>query len=101
QSAPFFERGPHRIGGVYRKAVYREYTDATFTAKKQRGPDEAHLAIMGPTLRGEVGDIIKVTFKNMASRPYSLDTHGAYYLQYDLVLLNSKNGGNYFTPKVV
>ncbi|PRD23538.1 UNVERIFIED_CONTAM: Ceruloplasmin [Trichonephila clavipes] len=80
-SAPYFEKGPHRIGGVYRKAVYREYTDATFTVQKQRGPDDVHLALMGPTLRGEVGDIIKVTFRNKASWPYSIDTHGAYYLK--------------------
>lgn len=26
----FTERGPHRIGTTYRKALYREYTDATF-----------------------------------------------------------------------
>ncbi|GIY90425.1 hephaestin-like protein [Caerostris darwini] len=80
-SAPFFEKAPHRVGGVYRKAVYREYTDATFTVQKQRNLDEVHLGIMGPTLRGEVGDMIKVTFKNKASFNYSLDTHGAYYLQ--------------------
>ncbi len=27
-SKVFTERGPHRIGTVYRKALYREYTDA-------------------------------------------------------------------------
>src|SRR5574340_512409 len=27
----YTERGPHRIGKVYRKAIYREYTDATFS----------------------------------------------------------------------
>ncbi|XP_054712431.1 LOW QUALITY PROTEIN: ferroxidase HEPHL1-like [Uloborus diversus] len=80
-SAPFFTKGPHRIGGTYRKAVYREYTDATFTVKKNRGPDDIHLAIMGPTIRGEVGDVIKITFRNFASYPYSIDTHGAYYLK--------------------
>ncbi|GFY46394.1 ceruloplasmin, partial [Trichonephila inaurata madagascariensis] len=87
-SAPYFEKGPHRIGGVYRKAVYREYTDATFTVQKQRGPDDVHLALMGPTLRGEVGDIIKVTFRNKASWPYSIDTHGAYYLKNEALKTN-------------
>ena len=29
-SKVFTERGPHRIGTVYRKALYREYTDDTF-----------------------------------------------------------------------
>ena len=27
----YTERGPHRIGSTYRKAIYREYTDETFT----------------------------------------------------------------------
>ncbi|KFM81979.1 Hephaestin-like protein 1, partial [Stegodyphus mimosarum] len=80
-SAPFFVKGPHRIGGIYRKAVYREYTDATFTIQKPRSPEDLHLAIMGPTLRAEVGDVLKITFKNLAAFPYTIDTHGAYYLR--------------------
>ena len=35
-STIFTERGPHRIGTVYRKALYREYTDDTFTRLKPR-----------------------------------------------------------------
>ena len=27
----FLQRGPHMIGHVYHKAIYREYTDATFS----------------------------------------------------------------------
>jgi hephaestin len=38
-SKVFTERGPHRIGTVYRKALYREYTDATFTKLKPRAPE--------------------------------------------------------------
>jgi hypothetical protein len=34
----FTERGPHRIGTIYRKAIYREYTDDTFTKLKPRPP---------------------------------------------------------------
>ena len=34
----FIEQGPHRIGKVYRKAVYREYTDETFSHLKPRAP---------------------------------------------------------------
>jgi len=37
--AVFVERGPHRIGKVYRKAVYREYTDESFTKLKPRSPE--------------------------------------------------------------
>lgn len=34
------------------------------------------LHILGPLLRGEVGDILIVVFKNNASRPYSVHAHG-------------------------
>ncbi|GFR24902.1 hephaestin-like protein [Trichonephila clavata] len=78
-AAVFFERNDTRIGGTYRKVVYREYKDSSFSLKKIRGRDEAHLAMLGPTLRGEVGDMIKIVFLNKASKPYNLHTHGAYY----------------------
>jgi hypothetical protein len=50
-SKVFTERGPHRIGTVYRKALYREYTDATFTRLKARAPEWEHAGILGPILR--------------------------------------------------
>jgi FtsP/CotA-like multicopper oxidase with cupredoxin domain len=75
----FVEQGPHRIGKVYRKAVYREYTDETFTHLKPRAPEWEHMGILGPVIRAEVGDAIKVYFKNNATRPYSLHPHGVFY----------------------
>jgi FtsP/CotA-like multicopper oxidase with cupredoxin domain len=75
----FTESGPHRIGRVYKKAVYREYTDATFTTLKPRPPQEAYLGILGPILRGAVGDTIKVVFKNNATHPFSMHPHGVRY----------------------
>jgi FtsP/CotA-like multicopper oxidase with cupredoxin domain len=75
----YTERGPHLIGKVYRKAIYHEYTDATFTKIKPRPAEWAHAGILGPTLRAEVGDTIKVVFKNNASRPYSMHPHGVFY----------------------
>jgi FtsP/CotA-like multicopper oxidase with cupredoxin domain len=75
----YTERGPHRIGKVYRKAIYREYTDATFTKLKPRSAQWEHAGILGPILRAEVGDTIKVVFKNNASRPYSMHPHGVFY----------------------
>ena len=74
----FTERGPHRIGTVYRKALYREYTDATFTHLKPRPPEWQHAGILGPIIRAEVGDTIRVVFKNNASRPYSMHPHGGF-----------------------
>jgi hephaestin len=73
------ERGPHRIGTVYRKALYREYTDSTFTTLKPRPADEQYLGALGPVLRGEVGDTIRVVFKNNATHPYSMHPHGVFY----------------------
>jgi len=73
------ERGPNRIGKVYRKAVYREYTDGTFTKLMPRAPEWQHLGILGPLLRAEVGDTIHVVFKNNATRPYTMHPHGVFY----------------------
>jgi len=75
----FTESGPHRIGRVYKKAVYREYTDATFSKLKQRSAEDQYLGIMGPILRGAVGDTIKIVFKNNATHPYSMHPHGVFY----------------------
>jgi hephaestin len=78
-STVFTERGPHRIGTVYRKAIYREYTDETFAHLKARSPEWEHAGILGPILRAEVGDTIRIIFKNNASRPYSVHPHGVFY----------------------
>lgn len=43
----FVGKGENRIGSKYKKVVYREYTDATFTRAKPRLPEEEHLGILG------------------------------------------------------
>lgn len=78
-SKVFTEHGPHRIGTVYRKAIYREYTDDTFSRLKPRAPEWQHTGILGPILRAQVGDTIKIVFKNNATRPYSMHPHGVFY----------------------
>lgn len=75
----FTEPGPHQIGRVNKKAVYRQYTDATFSRLKPRSPDEAYLGILGPLLRAEVGDTIQVVFKNNATHPFGMHPHGVLY----------------------
>jgi FtsP/CotA-like multicopper oxidase with cupredoxin domain len=75
----FTQSGPHRIGRIYKKAVYHEYNDATFSTLKQRGPDEQYLGILGPVLRGAVGDTIKVVFRNNGTHPFSMHPHGVLY----------------------
>jgi manganese oxidase len=75
----FTQRTPHRIGSLYDKVVYRQYTDGTFRTLKVRPPDQQYLGILGPIIHAEVGDTIKVVFKNNAPRPYSIHPHGVLY----------------------
>lgn len=63
----------------YRKVRFREYTDSTFGMLKARPDSWEHLGILGPLIRGEVGDTIRVVFKNNASRAYSVHPHGVFY----------------------
>ena len=74
---------PENEGGLnattYRKAVYHEYTDATFNTLKVRPPEWEHLGILGPLIRAEVGDVIKVVFKNNAKIFCSMHPHGLAY----------------------
>jgi FtsP/CotA-like multicopper oxidase with cupredoxin domain len=64
---------------TYRKVVYREYTDESFRTLKPRPAAWAHLGILGPPIRAEVGDTIRVVFRNHATRPYSVHPHGVFY----------------------
>ena len=75
----YAEPGPHRIGRVYKKATYREYTDDSFSTLKPRPLEEQYLGLVGPILHGEVGDTIKVVFRNHASHPCSMHPHGVFY----------------------
>ena len=71
--------GPDRIGKVYKKAVFQEYTDVTFAELKARPSEWEHLGMLGPLLRAEVGDTIVVVFRNNTGFPASLHPHGVFY----------------------
>jgi manganese oxidase len=75
----YVERRDDRIGPSYKKAVYIEYTDGSFTKRKPRPADQAHLGLLGPVIHAEVGDTIRVVFRNLASHPYSIHPHGVFY----------------------
>lgn len=75
----FIEQTKDRIGKTYHKAIYREYTDATFTTLKKRPPEWEHLGILGPAIHAEVGDTINVFFKNNGTQSYSMHPHGVFY----------------------
>jgi manganese oxidase len=80
---PYVKRGNGWPGLVHRKALYIAYTDDTFTTRKPKPPEWAHTGMLGPTLRAEVGDAIRVIFKNNTSRDYSMHPHGVFYLKAD------------------
>jgi FtsP/CotA-like multicopper oxidase with cupredoxin domain len=75
----WLKRGLNNEPPVFRKAVYREYTDATFKTPKPRAPEWVHLGLLGPVIRAEVGDRIEVTLKNNTLFPVSLHPHGVFY----------------------
>jgi FtsP/CotA-like multicopper oxidase with cupredoxin domain len=74
----FTEPGPDRIGSVYEKSLYREYTDASFTELVEH-PHDAYRGLLGPIIRAQVGDTIRVFFKNNTPFPASMHPHGVWY----------------------
>ena len=74
----YIKTGSDRIGSVYRKAVYAQFTDATFTQEVRK---PASLGLVGPVLRAEVGDTMEIVYLNNASREYSMHPHGVKYLK--------------------
>ena len=72
----FVQTDRDRIGSTYIKALYREYTDGTFTTLK---PQPSWLGTLGPIIRAEVGDTIVVHFKNNTRFAFSVHPHGVFY----------------------
>ncbi|XP_038604064.1 coagulation factor VIII [Tachyglossus aculeatus] len=73
QKSPHFlnDREQGAGGWQYKKVIFQEFADSSFTQPLHRGELEEHLGILGPYIRAEVNDNIMVTFMNRASRPYS------------------------------
>ncbi|WP_263383692.1 multicopper oxidase domain-containing protein [Granulicella arctica] len=80
---PHTENEDDESGGsvhrVYHKAVYKEYTDATFKTLKTRPQQWEHLGLLGPLIRAEVGDTVRVTFKNNTHLSVTMHPHGLEY----------------------
>ncbi len=83
----FFKGGPNPdakpvekpVSTSYLKTAYREYTDNTFRTLKPRPAQWEHLGLLGPLIRAEVGDTIRVVFRNNGHKPYSIHPHGVFY----------------------
>ena len=76
---PWMEAGPHVTGRKAKKALYREYTDDTFSTLAPRAREWEHLGFLGPLIRAEVGDTIVVVFRNNTKFPASVHPHGVFY----------------------
>ncbi|HSJ85615.1 MAG TPA: multicopper oxidase domain-containing protein [Anaerolineales bacterium] len=75
----FVANAADRIGKVYLKSQYREYTDVSFSTLKPIPAKWQHKGILGPVIQAEVGDTIVVTFKNNTRFPASMHPHGVFY----------------------
>jgi FtsP/CotA-like multicopper oxidase with cupredoxin domain len=75
----FTRHTKQHIGRQYVKALYRQYTDATFTKRIPRAHSERYLGVLGPIIRAEVGDTVTLVFKNHTHHRLSVHVHGLRY----------------------
>lgn len=68
--------GLNRVGSVYTKFVYKRYTDAYYTTEIPSPPSQG---FVGPTLKGETGDLIRIHLRNLAPVAISMHPHGVLY----------------------
>jgi FtsP/CotA-like multicopper oxidase with cupredoxin domain len=78
-AAVFTAAGPNRIGSTYRKSLYQEYTDGTFTTAAPRTAEWQHLGFLGPVIHAAVGDTVRIVFRNNLDRAASVHMHGLRY----------------------
>ncbi|XP_074078065.1 coagulation factor V [Macrotis lagotis] len=84
---------PNQIGTKYKKVVYKEYLDETFTKIKETN-DPQETGILGPIIRAQVRDTLKIVFKNKASRPYNIYPHGVTLSTDEETAMNFSTSGN-------
>lgn len=56
----YLRQSSTRIGGKYKKAVYTLYKDESFTEKLETKQRKNELGILGPVIRAQIRDVIKV-----------------------------------------
>ncbi|XP_042350292.1 coagulation factor V [Plectropomus leopardus] len=84
----YLKQSSTRVGAKYKKAVYTLYKNESFTERIESKQRKSELGILGPVIRAQIRDVIKIVFKNKASRPYSIYPHG-------LTIEKSEEGVNY------
>ncbi|XP_027778687.2 coagulation factor V isoform X1 [Marmota flaviventris] len=83
----------NQIGKYYKKVVYKQYQDETFT-KRVENSNIKEEGILGPIIRAQVRDTLKIVFKNMASRVYSIYPHGVTFSPYEDEVNSSYTSGS-------
>nr|XP_008523772.1 PREDICTED: coagulation factor V [Equus przewalskii] len=83
----------NRIGKHYKKVVYKQYQDESFTKYLENSHSKED-GILGPVIRAQVRDTLKIVFKNMASRTYSIYPHGVTFSPYEDEVNSSLTSGN-------
>jgi FtsP/CotA-like multicopper oxidase with cupredoxin domain len=68
--------GAAQLGWAYHKAIYREYTDATFTKLFPVSAAERYRGLVGPTIRAEEGDTVVIVFRNRTRLPVDIAPTG-------------------------
>jgi FtsP/CotA-like multicopper oxidase with cupredoxin domain len=79
EESVYLRQAKDRVGRKCLKAIYREYTDASFATMKPRGPAEESHGILGPVIHAEVGDTITIAFRNNTRFRVGIHPHGVYY----------------------
>lgn len=74
---PLRALGPAQLGWIYHKAIYREYTDGSFTKLVPVLRSERYLGLSGPPIHAEVGDTIVIVFRNNTRLPVDIAPAGA------------------------
>ncbi|XP_023564405.1 coagulation factor V isoform X1 [Octodon degus] len=89
----------NQIGKHYKKVVYRQFEDESFT--KRIDNRIHHNGILGPIIRAQVRDTLKIVFKNTASRPYSIYPQGVTFSPYEDEVNSSSTSGNHSMIRAV
>nr|XP_021538325.1 coagulation factor V [Neomonachus schauinslandi] len=90
----------NQIGKHYKKVVYTQYQDESFT-KRLENMNIKEDGILGPIIRAQVRDTLKIVFKNMASRVYSIYPHGVTFSPYEDDVNSSYTSDNYTMIRAV
>lgn len=65
----YLRQSSKRIGGKYKKAVYTLYKNESFTDKLESKQRRNELGILGPVIKAQIRDVIKVRSLSISTLP--------------------------------